>query len=71
MNDAPRSQHDWQVGESVQWGAAGLPSTAAATPFWCVICGVRFVHHYNVEPDFQAAMRSAGIDPDSCQEVTT
>lgn len=60
-------KHDWRSGESVQWGAARLPSTAAATPYWCATCKVLFTHYYNVEPSIYTAMESAEIDPDNCQ----
>ena len=61
-----KDQHDWKRGESLQWGALGLPRDFAQTPYQCEKCRKSFTHFYNQEPNIYAAMEAAGIDSTSC-----
>jgi len=54
------------VGEPVQWGAMGLPSTAACSYYKCTRCGQAFEHRYNVTTNIYEAMKEHGIDPEDC-----
>jgi hypothetical protein len=67
MSDIYGTKHDWKGGESVQWGNAGLPSSAAATPFHCARCGVKFTHYYHQQPNIYKAIAEQGIDNSVCE----
>jgi hypothetical protein len=38
------------------------------TSYRCGVCGARFMHYYDVEPDIFAAMQRAGVS-DKCANV--
>ena len=65
MKDIKETEHDFQSGESLQWGALGLPWESAQTPFVCTKCGQSFVHFYHITPNIFEAMKQVGIDPDN------
>jgi hypothetical protein len=59
-------RHNWKRGESLQWGARGLPHQVAQTPYKCERCGKSFIHFYHQEPNIYAALEKAGIT-DECR----
>jgi len=60
--------HNWQRGDSLQWGNMGLPSSAAQTKYTCKDCGESFCHHYNITPNIFQAMEDSGIS-DVCPKT--
>jgi|ERR1700674_225070 len=57
--------HDWVTEPSLQWAERGFGYDAAATPFHCSVCGVKFTHFYHQQPNIYKAMAEAGIG-DEC-----
>lgn len=66
MEISYETKHKWQRGESTQWGELGLLPSAAATPYWCAVCGLAFTHFYNQERNIYKAIAEAGIDNSVC-----
>lgn len=58
-------EHDFEVGESLQWGALGMPWESARTDFVCRKCGIKFVHYYHIEPSIYKAFEKSGL-PKEC-----
>ena len=54
-------RHEWQRGESLQWGERHLPWETAQTPYKCARCGKSFIHFYHQEPNIYVALEAAGI----------
>lgn len=54
--------HNWQHGETHQWGQLG---GRAQTPWRCLDCGASFTHYYHDTPDIRQAMRQANV-PEIC-----
>lgn len=54
------------VGNPVQWGDMGLPSTAACSYYKCANCGQGFEHRYHEIPSIYDAMKKQGIDFEDC-----
>ena len=66
MSDIYDTKHDWKRGESLQWGAAGLPYDSAQSPFKCSKCGKEFIHYYHKQPNIYKAIAEAGIENWKC-----
>jgi len=58
--------HNWINGESLQWGALGLPYESARSEYICKDCGVKFIHYYHVEPNIYKAFEESGL-PKECK----
>ena len=59
------SEHEFETGESLQWGELGLPYESARTDFVCKNCGIKFVHYYHTEPNIYKAFDESGL-PKEC-----
>ncbi len=62
------TNHNWEYGSTLQWGAHGAPWESAQTVYHCIDCGVEFIHYYHNLPDIYEAMRYAGI-PEECKHA--